>query len=1050
MEFVPTAADYFILIVFTFLALLSGLFGFLFCCCGSSERGDGTEFLRPHRTAIGSPRKSPAASNPSRGFLTLFETILLILINTVVISSFVLLLTAQLGVFRFRYWCLFFVLFLAPILLYLYLRRRTGRPLTATVSFDFAPSDWFFLPLAALAFFVFNPPSHAIHTRDPGGYANIAVKISETGSLRFKDPAYERFNSKDQEMLFLPFPLRDVAYPQVIPGFHLIDPASGELTPRYFHLFPIWLALAFKLWRFQGMFELNIFFGVLSVLILVPLGQSLFGSKLIGFLAAFLLALNLGQIWIVRSPFSEILTQFFLLAGIWTLSIGMRDGQKGFCQLAGLLFGLSLFTRVDSVLAVVALLVFLYINFLTRDRSQPRSSHLVSFFLPLAAMIIYALLHTLVFAYPYVETVLNTFRLASFSGYHLLVLAIVGIMIVLISSRRAPWPQLVSTNGSPKKRVMVLSFVFLTGLLIYAYFVRPRTISADLIPLPYPLEGNVPYCDEISLVRLGWYLSPLGILLAYLGSLITLGRLMRGKSVESFPFVLILGAFAFFYLYKSRAFPDNYWVIRRYVEIVMPGFLLLASLALSSLLKVGRIRPSRIWKAAVACCVGVVFASLFWPLMISYGLLGQREWEHTFPQLENLAGSNQNADILLLERGQFQDFFSSPLKFIFHKMVYPFANDQPDAVAFDRLMEKWTREGKRVNLLASEERTVLRSHNYEFVPKELFRFRTRVVESTYERLPHAIEDLSFTVQLYEVGERREPVDSTSIGLNLGFHFGFRATGFYNMELSDDYEPFRWCAGQSSIDLPSLEGRDDAVLSLRVRREVPENLAATPIQVFFNDQMVGEPKLSPKFEVISFPISNAQLRGRGGNQIRFSANTYNPARLALGDDVRELGFMIHSLKLQLRTPISAAHPYALDFGAQSDEVDGRLADFHPKEPGSFRWSGPAAQVVVDRPLAPGQDLKISVRALKSSPNPVFRQFLKVAVNRKDVGQTELLDRWDQFRTYDFPIPPGVPRSPQTVIVMTVSPPWTPTRSDTYTDDWRKLGCAVDWLKITAMK
>jgi hypothetical protein len=248
----------------------------------------------------------------------------------------------------------------------------------------------------------------------------------------------------------------------------------------------------------------------------------------------------------------------------------------------------------------------------------------------------------------------------------------------------------------------------------------------------------------------------------------------------------------------------------------------------------------------------------------------------------------------------------------------------------------------------------------------------------------------------------------------------------------------------------LKGTDDAVLALRLRRDWPENLAAMPIQIFLNDQLVGEPKLSAKFEVLTFPISNALLKGRTRNQIRFSCSTYSPAQLGLSDDVRELGFMIHSLKLQLRTPISSEHPYRLDFGAQSDEVDGKLTDFYPKESASFRWSGPVAQIVVDRPLAPGQDLKVSIRAMKSSPNPAFKQFLTVSVNARDVGQTELLDRWDEFKTYDFPISKTVPRSRQTVVAIKVNPPWTPGNGDTYTDDWRTLGCAVDWLNIAAMK
>src|SRR6267378_4240973 len=99
MEFVPTATDYFLLIVFVLLALVSGWFSFLFFCCGSSEEGSKSESSKWRWNAIRPPGKP--------GSITILEMVLLILINTFLMSSFVLLLTAQLGLFRFRYWCLF-------------------------------------------------------------------------------------------------------------------------------------------------------------------------------------------------------------------------------------------------------------------------------------------------------------------------------------------------------------------------------------------------------------------------------------------------------------------------------------------------------------------------------------------------------------------------------------------------------------------------------------------------------------------------------------------------------------------------------------------------------------------------------------------------------------------------------------------------------------------------------------------------------------------------------------------------------------------------------
>ena len=99
------------------------------------------------------------------------------------------------------------------------------------------------------------------------------------------------------------------------------------------------------------------------------------------------------------------------------------------------------------------------------------------------------------------------------------------------------------------------------------------------------------------------------------------------------------------------------------------------------------------------------------------GLLKERELSGTLRQLEVLAGLNRDADILLLEQGVFQEFFSAPLKFIFQKAVYPLAHIELDGAALATLVENWHQQGKRVHLLSSDEHTrVSRPTSCSFYP----------------------------------------------------------------------------------------------------------------------------------------------------------------------------------------------------------------------------------------------------------------------------------------------------------------------------------------------
>ena len=95
-------------------------------------------------------------------------------------------------------------------------------------------------------------------------------------------------------------------------------------------------------------------------------------------------------------------------------------------------------------------------------------------------------------------------------------------------------------------------FLTLSGLLIVAfawgYFFRPMMDSgATLLPLAPPHQGFVSYYDELNLVRLGWYLSPLGLGLALLGAILALRQIVLKGQVRPLPLLLLLAAFLLFY-----------------------------------------------------------------------------------------------------------------------------------------------------------------------------------------------------------------------------------------------------------------------------------------------------------------------------------------------------------------------------------------------------------------------------------------------------------------------------------------------------------------------
>ena len=325
MEFLPSWRDYALLTLFLVLFLLSGwsTWSLIWHGSGSAAGGKSNERIGPA--------------------LSCLEAALGCLLCSLAVTSVILLITAQAGIFRIRFWLSLLALYdLAVLFIHWKITRSVDKQEAANPprdegprysvhppfrfrSYRFEKSDIWALTLAILAFMVLNRPSEFVAAnRDPGEYLNIAVKLAEAGSLRFRDPDFQEFRTPEKQTLFLKHSLQQAPFPEVLPGFYLVDASKGDLLPQFFPLYPVWLSMCFKLWRFEGAFFLNVCLGTLSVLLLLPLGERILNSRFVGLGAGVLLASNPAQVWLSRSPFSEVLVQVFLLGGLWLLAVGVR------------------------------------------------------------------------------------------------------------------------------------------------------------------------------------------------------------------------------------------------------------------------------------------------------------------------------------------------------------------------------------------------------------------------------------------------------------------------------------------------------------------------------------------------------------------------------------------------------------------------------------------------------------------------------------------------------------------------------------------------------
>jgi hypothetical protein len=425
------------------------------------------------------------------------------------------------------------------------------------------------------------------------------------------------------------------------------------------------------------------------------------------------------------------------------------------------------------------------------------------------------------------------------------------------------------------------------------------------------------------------------------------------------------------------------------------------------------------------------------------GFLNEQELSGTLRQLEVLAGLNRDADILLLEQGVFQEFFSAPLKFIFQSAVYPLAHTVVEGATLATQVESWQQQGKRVHLLSSDEHTSVSGGRLQFLPRERFEFKTRVVEPAYERLPATMMDLKYGVQIYEVQPVASVQPGTAVTLNMDFNFGFPTRGFHSVETSADGEAFRWTSGAASVELPALEAANDGVLSLSLAQDLPPG-APSSTRIHFSGHLVAERRLSQRFEVFRWPIPKTWLNQNGKNTISFDSTIHSSEPGRSSNDLRTLGLMVDGVKLETLTPISATHPWLLDLGSEQDILDATLGGFFSRDRDSYRWTEARAQVELIAPLDRTRPLRLVIRAVKSSPDASLRQWMSVSVDGREVGRTELVGTGVEFREYPFTLQPGT-NSQQPVIQIAVQPTWNPAKAGGSVDS-RTLGCAIDWIRI----
>lgn len=777
----------------------------------------------------------PAPRHPASQPSSIVEAAWRVVLASLVLSGWTAEVMAELGVFRLRTFLLVVVggslaLWAVPLLL-----RRQSLPTTLASVFSvstqysqvssqysvFNPqssvvrlrSSVFPLALflAALALFA-HPHETILGAADAGVYIARAAHIVRTGSLVIHEPTLADL-PPDQAAQLLQVVPETPDIPLRFPGVYAVDPGRGVSLPQFFPLFPAWLAVFYALGGVWASLWALPLFGALGVLSVYYAGRCAVGptAAAIGAVGLTLLA---PQVWFSRYTTTETFTQALLWAGVAAFAVYVAtDAPPRLGVLAGLTLGAVLLTRIDTPF-VLALPVGLALWGLLRagttsrltarrlllDRPRAMLARYGAFLLPMTLLAAHAGLHALVFAYPYVEStsgILTMRELAPAAG--LVVGVVLGSLAVIVwRSRRVmalqatpvtvtagagakttsiAFTDLSSQLGAIIQPVRVLLGLGILALGLWAYFIRP--LGDETLVYTTWYAGTLVIAKHQTLLQLGWYLSPVGVLLSLAGAALAA---YQGRASRVWLLLAVGLLFSLLYLSHPLNNTRHIYVMRRYIPAVLPAFALCAGYALawvagrtedrrrtteegrqkaesgrqadSSRQQAGDkvvLRPPSSVRIAMATLMGAM--ALVGIVPVTARIMAQSELAGTVEQVAGLADRFEpNAVILLRDPDTVGTaaVLGTPLQFIHGRDTFLVEGDI-DPQRVEGMLQIWRATGRPVYIGLADGADWPTLPGFTLTPLGRAEVNTHVLEAPFDHVPTEWVPHQRSLDLYRVG-----------------------------------------------------------------------------------------------------------------------------------------------------------------------------------------------------------------------------------------------------------------------------------------------------------